>query len=68
LEAIGYERNVEQTEAVLQGMKFLYCLLPAICYLAALLVFQKFPITPEVHARIRRDLDSRAGTGTAEPG
>ena len=68
LQAIGYESNVEQTETVIQGMKFLYCLLPAICHLAALLVFQKFPITPEVHAGIRRDLESRAGSDGAEPG
>ncbi len=65
LEAIGYVPNVEQTETVIDGMKFLYCLLPAVCHLVALLVFQKFPITPEVHARIRQELESRAGTGGA---
>jgi Na+/melibiose symporter-like transporter len=56
---IGYEPNVEQNPKVIAGMKFLYCLLPAILSLAALLIFQRFPITPEVHARIRAQLDAR---------
>jgi Na+/melibiose symporter-like transporter len=41
-------------------MKLLYCVLPAVLHLVALLIFQKFPITPEVHARIRAELDARA--------
>ena len=32
----------------------------SIKYLIALLVFQRFPITPEVHAGIRAQLDVRA--------
>jgi GPH family glycoside/pentoside/hexuronide:cation symporter len=60
LEAIGYRPNVEQTPTVIEGMKFLYCLLPAVFHLIALLVFQRFPITPEVHAGIRAQLDARA--------
>jgi GPH family glycoside/pentoside/hexuronide:cation symporter len=60
LEAIGYVPNVDQTPTVIAGMKFLYCLLPAVCHLAAVLIFQRFPMTPEVHAQIRAELDSRA--------
>jgi Na+/melibiose symporter-like transporter len=48
---------------VIEGMKFLYCLLPAVFHLIALLVFQRFPITPEVHAGIRAQLDVRAEPG-----
>lgn len=59
LQAIGYQPNVEQNAEVIAGMKFLYCLLPAIFSLAALLIFRRFPITPEVHARIRAALDAR---------
>ena len=62
LERIGYVPNVDQTETVISGMKFLYCVLPAVFHLVALLVFQKFPITPEVHARIRAELDARAAS------
>jgi GPH family glycoside/pentoside/hexuronide:cation symporter len=68
LHAIGYVPNVDQSESVVLGMKFLYCLLPGICHLVALLIFQKFPITPEVHARIRAQLDARAAGTNAAPG
>lgn len=59
LQAFGYQPNVEQTETVIFGMKLLYCLLPGFCHIAALLLFQRFPMTPEVHARIRAQLDAR---------
>jgi sugar (glycoside-pentoside-hexuronide) transporter len=62
LHAIGYQPNVEQTESVIFGMKFLYCLLPAICHLVALILFQRFPITREVHAGIRAELARRAAS------
>ena len=68
LHAIGYVPNVEQSESVILGMKFLYCLLPGVCHLAAVLIFQRFPITPEVHARIRAQLDSRAADTDAATG
>jgi GPH family glycoside/pentoside/hexuronide:cation symporter len=60
LHRIGYVPNVDQTPTVIAGMKFLYCLLPAVLHLVALLIFQRFPITPQVHARIRQQLDERA--------
>jgi GPH family glycoside/pentoside/hexuronide:cation symporter len=59
LDAIGYEPNVEQNSDVIGGMKFLYCLLPAIFHLIALVILQRFPITPEVYAEIRARLDGR---------
>jgi GPH family glycoside/pentoside/hexuronide:cation symporter len=59
LAAIGYAPNVEQSDGVVAGMKFLYCLLPALFNLVAFLIFQRFPITPEVHAEIRARLDAR---------
>jgi len=59
LEYIGYEPNVEQTEEVISGMKFLYCVLPALLQFVALLIFQRFPITPELHERIRAQLSAR---------
>jgi GPH family glycoside/pentoside/hexuronide:cation symporter len=59
LDAIGYEPNVEQNADVIGGMKFLYCLLPAIFHLIALVILQRFPITPEVYAEIRARLDAR---------
>jgi len=60
LDAIGYVPNQDQSETVVSGIKFLYCIVPAICHLAAVIVFQRFPITAEVHAGIRAQLDARA--------
>jgi GPH family glycoside/pentoside/hexuronide:cation symporter len=67
LDAVGYVPNVEQTPTVIAGLKFLYCLLPAICHLVALLIFLRFPITPEVHAQIRAQLDARRTGGGTTP-
>ncbi|UCD86067.1 MAG: MFS transporter [Deltaproteobacteria bacterium] len=66
LHLIGYEPNVEQTSSVILGMKLLYCILPGICHVAAALIFRKFPITPEVHAKIRAELDSRKTSSNSE--
>jgi Na+/melibiose symporter-like transporter len=59
LEYVGYVPNQDQTEGVIKGMKFLYCILPAILNGVAILVFQRFPITREEHARIREQLAAR---------
>ncbi|MBW1884420.1 MAG: MFS transporter [Deltaproteobacteria bacterium] len=63
LEYIGYEPNVDQSEEVIAGMKFLYCVLPALLQLVAFLIFQRFPITPERHERIRAELAASRGEG-----
>lgn len=60
LESIGYVPNQAQTESVITGMKFLYCILPAILNGVALLLFQRFPITREVHEEIRQRLAARS--------
>ena len=66
LEAVGYVPNQDQNETVVFGIKFLYCIVPAVCHLAAVLVFQRFPITAEVHAGIRAQLDARANARASE--
>ncbi len=67
LDALGYTPNEEQSAEVVLGIKFLYCIVPAVCHLAAVVIFQRFPITAEVHAGIRARLDERAAAraGTA---
>lgn len=60
LEAVGYRPNVDQTPTVILGIKLLYCIVPAVFHLGAILLFQRFPITAEVHAEIRAKLDERA--------
>jgi len=59
LDFIGYTPNIVQSPAVILGMKFLYTLLPGVLYGVAVIIFQKFPITQEVHAGIRAQLDAR---------
>jgi GPH family glycoside/pentoside/hexuronide:cation symporter len=59
LDYVGYVPNQDQTEGVISGMKFLYCVLPAILNGVALLAFQRFPITREVHDGIREQLAAR---------
>ncbi|MCP5057850.1 MAG: MFS transporter [bacterium] len=60
LEFIGYVPNQDQTESVIEGMKFLYCILPAILNLLAVIIFQRFPITRERHEDIRAQLELRS--------
>ena len=66
LAAVGYVPNQDQNETVVFGIKFLYCIVPAVCHLAAVVIFQRFPITAEVHAGIRAQLDARADARARE--
>jgi GPH family glycoside/pentoside/hexuronide:cation symporter len=69
LDLIGYVPNQDQTQGVISGMKFLYCVLPAVLNLAAVVAFQRFPITRELHDRIREQLEvQRKGSVSAEVG
>ncbi|GIW42335.1 MAG: sugar transporter [Candidatus Binatia bacterium] len=60
LHLAGYVPNVEQSPDVVLTMRLLYSFFPASCYAAALLLFQRYPITQEVHAEIRARLAARA--------
>jgi sugar (glycoside-pentoside-hexuronide) transporter len=66
LEYIGYRPNVEQSEDVIAGMKFLYCVLPALLQFVAFVIFQRFPITPELHEKIRAELAIRREAGIGQ--
>jgi GPH family glycoside/pentoside/hexuronide:cation symporter len=66
LSAVGYVPNQDQNETVVFGIKVLYCIVPAVCHLAAVFIFQRFPITAEVHAGIRAQLDARADARARE--
>ncbi|MBQ73565.1 MAG: hypothetical protein CMQ20_00915 [Gammaproteobacteria bacterium] len=56
LEAIGYVPNVDQTPQVISGLLFLYGMLPGVLQLVAAVIIYNFPITPEVHRKIREQL------------
>lgn len=68
LDAIGYRPNVEQSPAVIRGIKLLYSVLPALCHAAALVLLQRFPITREVHEGIRARLAARRSRTADGPG
>ncbi len=56
LDYVGYVPNVDQPPIVIGGLIFLYGVLPGTLQIFAALILNKFPITPEVHAEIRRKL------------
>jgi GPH family glycoside/pentoside/hexuronide:cation symporter len=64
LDLIGFKPNVEQTVMVTNGIKILISFLPTALTLVAVILFQMFPITQEVHAEIRAQLEARKN-GTA---
>ncbi len=59
LDYLGYVPNQEQTVTVLWGMKFLYCVLPAICMAVGVIVVNHFPIDQQEHQRIREEIDAK---------
>ena len=56
---IGYEPNVEQSEATKLGMRTLFGIVPGLCYLAGTLCFLRFRLDEAAHLAIRRELDGR---------
>jgi GPH family glycoside/pentoside/hexuronide:cation symporter len=57
---IGYEPNVEQSEATKLGMRTLFGIVPGLCYLAGTIFFLRFKLDEAAHLAIRRELDARA--------
>lgn len=56
LDYVGYIPNVDQPPIVIGGLIFLYGVLPGTLQIVAAVIINRFPITPEVHAEIRRQL------------
>jgi GPH family glycoside/pentoside/hexuronide:cation symporter len=59
----GYVPNVGQTPQVMLTMRLLYSVFPGVCYLAALIMFQSYPITHAVH----QDIQARIAARSAAP-
>ena len=62
----GYVPNVAQTPRVVLAMRLLYSVFPGLCYLAALAMFQRYPITQAVHADIQHRIASRSAAAGPE--
>jgi GPH family glycoside/pentoside/hexuronide:cation symporter len=59
LAASGFEPNVEQSESSLLAIRAMESVIPAAGFLAGTLVFLRFRLTREAHARVRAELDAR---------
>ena len=59
LASMGYVPNVEQSIEVLWSIKFLYCILPAICFAVGAVVLRRFPIDQNEYQRIRSLIDGQ---------
>jgi GPH family glycoside/pentoside/hexuronide:cation symporter len=68
LGAIGYTPNAPQSESVLIALRVLYALVPSICNLIAIAIALYYPISGDVHARIRLAIGRKqAGQLVADP-
>jgi Na+/melibiose symporter-like transporter len=68
LEASGFAPNVKQTETAALTLHSLFSLTPLVVFAAAALIFRRFGITAEEHARIRAAIDGRAAGADARAG
>jgi GPH family glycoside/pentoside/hexuronide:cation symporter len=65
LQLAGFVPNVEQSEVARWTILGFFGGLPAVCYLIGTVLFARFRLDEAEHARIRRELDARAGGHTA---
>jgi GPH family glycoside/pentoside/hexuronide:cation symporter len=60
LGVIGFEPNVEQSDATKLGLRTLFGIVPGACYAVGTLCFLRFRLDEAAHLAIRRELDARA--------
>jgi GPH family glycoside/pentoside/hexuronide:cation symporter len=60
LSVIGFEPNVEQSDATKLGFRTLFGIVPGLCYLVGTICFLRFRLDEAAHLAIRRELDARA--------
>ena len=56
---LGYQANTPQTEIVQYAIRFFYIGVPIIMSILQLIILQFYPLTHEVHEKIRLDLEAR---------
>ena len=52
LYATGYDGETPPTERILEGLRIMFIALPGVLLLAAIAVFSRFPITPEIYEEL----------------
>ena len=62
LQLVGFEPNVEQSQATQRVILGLYGFLPSACYWIGLVLLMRFRLNEAEHAEIRRQLDERRAT------
>jgi GPH family glycoside/pentoside/hexuronide:cation symporter len=68
LGAAGYTPNTVQTDTVRLTLRILYALVPSICNILAIAIAIYYPISGEIHGRIRTAIGRRqAGQSVADP-
>jgi GPH family glycoside/pentoside/hexuronide:cation symporter len=68
LGAVGYTPNAVQTDTVRLTLRVLYALVPSVCNLLAIAIAVYYPISGEIHGRIRAAIGRRqAGHVVADP-
>ncbi|MFO8112361.1 MAG: glycoside-pentoside-hexuronide (GPH):cation symporter [Desulfosalsimonadaceae bacterium] len=64
----GYRPGVVQSDSVVWTLRVLYALVPCLCNGLAILIALKYPISGEIHLRIRRAIEERkAGRAVEDP-
>lgn len=63
LQATGFEPNVEQSEATKLGMRIIFGLIPATCYVIGTLIFLRFRFNERELASVHAALDARRADG-----
>ena len=58
LSFVGFEPNVQQTDLVIDTMKFMFTLLPCMFYILAAFMFSFFKLNEETYNNIRTELDT----------
>jgi GPH family glycoside/pentoside/hexuronide:cation symporter len=66
LSKMGYVPNQDQTPQVWWAMKFLYSILPAICFAACYFLLRHYPITQQEHERIRGEIEAKKAAASTE--
>lgn len=56
---MGYEPNIDQSDAVVFSLKLLYGLVPCLCNIIAFMVVLLYPISQEKHIEIRKLIEER---------
>jgi len=64
LTLVGYSAEAAPSAETIQGLKFLFSVPPTLMVAGAFLVFRRFALTREGHAKVREALDQRARLAT----